>query len=51
MMKRKTKRIIGDTIVSAIAVAIGLVIIFPLIYAFFGAFKTPSEFLTPKLLP
>ena len=51
MMKRKTKRIIGDTIVSAIAVAIGLVIIFPLVYAFFGAFKTPSEFLTPKLLP
>ena len=47
MMKRKTKRIIGDTIVSVIAVAIGLVIIFPLIYAFFGAFKTPSVFLSP----
>lgn len=51
MMKRKTKNLIEDTIVSIIAIAIGLVIIFPLIYCFCGAFKTPSDFLTPKLLP
>lgn len=51
MMTRKTKRILGDSIVSVIAIAIGLVLIFPIIYAVCGAFKTPHEFLTPKLLP
>jgi sn-glycerol 3-phosphate transport system permease protein len=34
-----------------VAIALGLIIIFPLIYCLCGAFKTPHEFLTPKLLP
>ncbi len=41
----------ADIAVSIIALAIGLVIIFPIIYCIFGAFKTPAEFMTPKLLP
>ncbi len=51
MMKRKTRSLIEDTVVSVIAIAIGLVIIFPVIYCVCGAFKTPSEFLTPGLFP
>ncbi|MCF0237770.1 MAG: carbohydrate ABC transporter permease [Sphaerochaetaceae bacterium] len=51
-MKRKTRNLIEDTCVSTIAILIGLVIIFPIIYCICGAFKTPSEFLNPhKLLP
>jgi sn-glycerol 3-phosphate transport system permease protein len=34
-----------------VAILLGLIIIFPLIYCLFGAFKTPREFLTPNLLP
>jgi sn-glycerol 3-phosphate transport system permease protein len=51
MMKRKTRNLIQDSLVSAVAIALGLIIIFPLIYCLCGAFKTPHEFLTPKLLP
>lgn len=51
MIKRKTRLLIEDNIVSIIAIAIGLVIVFPIIYAICGAFKTPSEFLTPSLFP
>ncbi|MHC1692939.1 MAG: carbohydrate ABC transporter permease [Sphaerochaetaceae bacterium] len=50
-MKRKTRNLIQDSLVSAVAIALGLIIIFPLIYCLCGAFKTPHEFLTPKLLP
>lgn len=51
MMKRKTRNLIQDSVVSTVALVIGLIIIFPLIYCFCGAFKTPNEFLTPNLLP
>lgn len=51
MMTKRKRELLSDTIVSIVAVAIGLVIIFPLIYCVCGAFKTPSEFLTPRLLP
>ena len=51
MMRLKTKNTIKDTVVSIIAIAIGLIIIFPIIYCVCGAFKTESEFLTPNLLP
>jgi len=51
MIKRKTRNLIQDSVVSTVAVFIGLIIIFPLIYCFCGAFKTPHEFLTPNLLP
>lgn len=51
MMKRKTRDLIQDSVVSTVAIALGLIIIFPLIYCLCGAFKTPHEFLTPKLLP
>ncbi len=37
--------------VSVIAVLLGLILIFPIIYCVLGAFKTPSEFLRPNLLP
>lgn len=51
MIKRKTRNLIQDSVVSTAAIFIGLIISFPLIYCLCGAFKTPHEFLTPKLLP
>ncbi|MGM0431369.1 MAG: carbohydrate ABC transporter permease [Spirochaetota bacterium] len=51
MMKRKTRNLIQDSVASTVAIFLGLVITFPLIYCLFGAFKTPHEFLTPTLLP
>lgn len=51
MMTRRQKRITEDVIVSVIAIVLGLIIIFPIIYAVLGAFKTSHEFLNPKLLP
>ena len=40
-----------DIVVSVVAVLIGLVLIFPIIYCFCGAFKTAAEFTQPELLP
>jgi sn-glycerol 3-phosphate transport system permease protein len=51
MMKRKTRTLVQDTVVSILAIMIGVILIFPLIYCVAGAFKTPAEFLTPNLLP
>lgn len=51
MMKRKTRNLIQDSVVSTVAIFLGLILIFPLIYCLCGAFKTPHEFLTPSLLP
>jgi sn-glycerol 3-phosphate transport system permease protein len=51
MMNRKTRHLVQDSVVSVVAILLGLIIIFPLIYCLFGAFKTPREFLTPNLLP
>ena len=45
------KRSVLDAAISVIALILGLIIIFPVIYCVLGAFKTPSEFLNPKLLP
>lgn len=42
---------VQDSAVSTVAILLGIVLIFPLIYCLCGAFKTPHEFLTPKLLP
>lgn len=50
-MKYTTKKRVGDVVVSLVAIALGLVLVFPVIYCIFGAFKTPAEFLSPKLLP
>ena len=50
-MTHKRKELIEEIVVSVVAIALGLVIIFPLIYCFLSSFKTPSEFLNPKLLP
>lgn len=50
-MTHKKKELIEEIVVSLVAIALGLVIIFPLIYCFLSSFKTPSEFLDPKLLP
>ena len=47
----RRKELIEEIVVSLVAIALGLVIIFPLIYCFLSSFKTPSEFLDPKLLP
>lgn len=47
----KKKELIEEIVVSVVAISLGLVIIFPLIYCFLSSFKTPSEFLDPKLLP
>ena len=50
-MTHRIKELIEEIVVSLVAIALGLVIIFPLIYCFLSSFKTPSEFLDPKLLP
>ena len=50
-MTHKKKELVEEIVVSLVAIALGLVIIFPLIYCFLSSFKTPSEFLNPKLLP
>ena len=50
-MMHRRKELIEEIVVSLVAIALGLVIIFPLIYCFLSSFKTPSEFLDPKLLP
>ena len=50
-MKRKQKDFLFDTLVTVIAIILGVIIIFPLIYCFLSSFKTPSEFLNPKLFP
>ena len=50
-MTHRIKEQIEEIVVSLVAIALGLVIIFPLIYCFLSSFKTPSEFLDPKLLP
>ena len=50
-MTHRRKELVEEIVVSLVAIALGLVIIFPLIYCFLSSFKTPSEFLDPKLLP
>ena len=50
-MKRKQKDFMFDTLVTVVAILLGIIIIFPLIYCFLSSFKTPSEFLNPKLFP
>ena len=50
-MTHRKKVLIEEIVVSLVAIALGLIIIFPLIYCFLSSFKTPSEFLDPKLLP
>ena len=50
-MKHKQKDFLFDTLVTVIAIILGVIIIFPLIYCFLSSFKTPSEFLNPKLFP
>lgn len=49
MMRKKEKR--QNVFASLIAILLGLIVIFPIIYCVFGAFKTPQEFLKPGLLP
>ena len=50
-MTHMRKELVEEIVVSLVAIALGLIIIFPLIYCFLSSFKTPSEFLNPKLLP
>ena len=50
-MTHRRKELVEEIVVSLVAIALGLVIIFPLIFCFLSSFKTPSEFLDPKLLP
>ena len=50
-MKIGTKKRIVDALVSAVAIFLGLIIVFPVVYCILGAFKTPAEFMSPKLLP
>lgn len=51
MMKNSTKQRVLNVAVSVMAIAIGLVLVFPVIYCVLGAFKTPAEFMSPNLLP
>ncbi len=50
-MGYKAKRRLSSVIVQIIAVLIGLIIIFPVVYCVLGAFKTHAEFMDPHLLP
>ena len=50
-MKRKQNDLLFDTPITVIAIILGIIIIFPLINCFLSSFKTPSEFLNPKLFP
>lgn len=50
-MKARTRRHITDAAVSLVAIALGLVLIFPVVYCVLGSFKTPSEFLSAGLFP
>ena len=50
-MKRKKKDFIMDIIVTTVALILGFIIVFPLIYCFLSSFKTASGFLEPKLFP
>ena len=50
-MKRKKKDLIMDIIVTTVALILGFIIVFPLIYCFLSSFQTASEFLEPKLFP
>ena len=50
-MKYTARKRTTDIVVSVVAIALGLVLIFPVIYCVLGAFKTPAEFLSPRLLP
>lgn len=50
-MKAKRKEKMLDLSDTVIAVFLGIIIIFPLIYCFLSSFKTKSEFLTPSLFP
>ena len=50
-MKAKRKEKILDLLATVIAVFLGIIIIFPLIYCFLSSFKSKSEFLTPSLFP
>lgn len=50
-MNRKIKTFIRNHGISFLTILIGSILIFPIIYSVCGAFKTPSEFLKPALLP
>ena len=50
-MKYTARKRSPDIVVSVVAIALGLVLIFPVVYCVLGAFKTPAEFLSPRLLP
>ena len=51
MMKKSTKSRVMDALVSVLAITLGLIIVFPVVYCILGAFKTPAEFMSPKLFP
>ncbi len=50
-MNRKIKTFIRNHGISFLTILIGSILIFPILYSVCGAFKTPSEFLKPALLP
>ena len=50
-MNLRTKRRVTGALVTVFAIAIGLVLAFPVFYCVLSAFKTPSEFMSPDLLP
>ena len=50
-MTPKDRKKIAEGGASLISVLLGLIVIFPIVYCFLSAFKTPSEFLSPRLLP
>lgn len=53
MMNEKSKRRLFNILTPVAAIAVGIVIVFPLLYGVFGAFKTPAEFSSypPTVLP
>ena len=52
-MKGRGRKLAGGLCIQALGLAVGLVIIFPVVYGILGAFKSPAEFSSypPTLLP
>jgi sn-glycerol 3-phosphate transport system permease protein len=53
MMRMKTRKFLTDSMVTIIAIVIGFIIIFPILFGILGAFKSSAEFSSypPTLFP
>ncbi|MGN1163873.1 MAG: carbohydrate ABC transporter permease [Candidatus Ornithospirochaeta sp.] len=50
-MTHSSKKKICDASVTLVSIFLGLLVVFPIVYCFLSSFKTPSQFLSPRLFP